>query len=405
MLKWFKKNYIYILILILAIVGRELFRGEEPKFTFEFSNPIEGDAAMSRLFVQDDILYMSWVEETDSLAILKYSTFNGSKWTEPEMIAQGHDWFVNWADFPTIAVNNGNIFAHYLQKSAPDTYAYDVMYRVFNASNEKWTAPQKLHQDSTKSEHGFVSVIPYGDGFMASWLDGRTTVNRPDSLKQMTIRAGIIHADGSLGQQWELDQRVCDCCSTSITETLDGPMVTYRDRTDDEIRDIYAVRLLEDQTWSAPAAVYNDNWQINGCPVNGPAIASNGMTAVAWFTKPAEMAKVKVAFKGSSDWFDEVLVLQDAGAIGRVDVAVDQYANTYVLYMKSFGDMADLILTHISNTGERMNHILASITAERASGFPQLELFDERAIISFTDTDSTGSRVRTLAFPYKSFLE
>lgn len=371
---------------------------------FEIENPSAGYAGMSRLYATDELLYMSWVEQVDTLAVLKYATYDGNAWSDSQTISSGTDWFVNWADFPQIAVNKGNIFVHYLQKSAPDTYAYDIKYQVYNTVNKRWTPPQKLHTDSTQSEHGFVDVIAYKDGFMASWLDGRTTVNRPDSLRQMTVRAGIINADGSLGKQWQLDERVCDCCATSIANTTDGPMVVYRDRSADEVRDMYGVR-LQDTTWTTPKAVYNDNWQIAGCPVNGPAIASNGLTAVGWFTMEDDKPMVKLATKGAGSWFDEIAVLEASKAIGRVDVAVDANANRFALYLTDEGSTANLNLTQLKASGEEVRYVLSKMSPERASGFPQLRLFKGELFISYTETDSIGSGIRTLRFPYDSFSQ
>ncbi|MDC7998819.1 hypothetical protein [Gilvibacter sediminis] len=402
--KWFKGilSKIFAAVLLVSALSSCIDEAQNTPVPFEIENPSEGYAGMSRLFVADDVLYMSWVEQTDSLAVLKYASYDGNIWSTPEVIAEGTDWFVNWADFPQIAINQGNIFAHYLQKSAPDTYAYDIKYKIFNANSQSWSPPQKLHTDSTQSEHGFVDVIPYKDGFMASWLDGRTTVNRPDSLRQMTVRAGIINADGTLGQQWELDERVCDCCATSITETRKGPMVVYRDRSDNEVRDMYAVR-LEDSVWSAPRVVFNDNWQIAGCPVNGPAISSNGMTAVGWFTMVDDKPQVKLGTMGTGSWFDEFLVLEDSRAIGRVDVAVDDQANAFALYMTDAGSTANLNLTHVASTGARMTHILSKMSPERASGFPQLVLFKDQVVISYTETDSIGSQINLVSYPFKAY--
>ena len=67
--------------------------------------------------------------------------------------------------------------------------------------------------------------------------------------------------------------------------TAEGPVVVYRDRSEaeKEIRDISIVR-LKGKKWSAPRPVFQDGWRLNGCPVNGPAVAAAGRrVAVAWF--------------------------------------------------------------------------------------------------------------------------
>ena len=73
--------------------------------------------------------------------------------------------------------------------------------------------------------------------------------------------------------------------------------MSLRDATGwSEVRDIYIVRQING-SWSAPQAIYADNWQINGCPVNGPSVAADGRrVVVAWFTSVGDTPHVKVAF-------------------------------------------------------------------------------------------------------------
>ena len=48
--------------------------------------------------------------------------------------------------------------------------------------------------------------------------------------------------------------------------------------------------------WSEPVQAGPDHWQIEGCPVNGPAIAARGANvAVAWFTAPDNRSRVRFA--------------------------------------------------------------------------------------------------------------
>jgi len=119
---------------------------------------------------------------------------------------------------------------------------------------------------------------------------------------QITFRYVKIKRDGALADEAALDTRVCECCQTSAVMTADGPVVVYRDRSeaDKEIRDISIVR-LKGGKWSAPRPVFQDGWQLNGCPVNGPAVAAAGpRVAVAWFTGADKTSRVKLAFSADA---------------------------------------------------------------------------------------------------------
>ena len=87
--------------------------------------------------------------------------------------------------------------------------------------------------------------------------------------KPMTIRFAQLTKNGEIINNTELDAMTYECCQTSITDSEDGPIVVYRDRSEDEIRDIYITKSILGE-WDELKSAHNDNWKINGCPVNGP---------------------------------------------------------------------------------------------------------------------------------------
>jgi hypothetical protein len=153
----------------------------------------------------------------------------------------------------------------------------------------------------------------------AIWLDGR---NAPEEGEgDMALMHTTIAADGALGTEAVLDKRVCECCQTSATATSDGLLVVYRDRSEDEIRDIALVRYANG-SWSQPEPVNKDNWQIDACPVNGPAISSSGQNvAIAWFTGAEEKLRVYTMLStDSGKTFGKPIQVDDGKPNGRVDV-------------------------------------------------------------------------------------
>ena len=121
------------------------------------------NAAMPSLFASDSNLYVSWVTMgNDTTSELYYSNLNSEKqWATPQLISQGSNWFVNWADFPALVENQGVLLSHILQKSSPETFSYDVKLQVLPKGASQWSLNLPLHQDSTLTEHGFVSLVPY----------------------------------------------------------------------------------------------------------------------------------------------------------------------------------------------------------------------------------------------------
>jgi hypothetical protein len=138
---------------------------------------------------------------------------------------------------------------------------------------QSWSDAVRPHTDGTPTEHGFVSVYPEEQGTGLLWLDGRKMINEAaedPTENGMTLRSAILAADGSLQGKSTVDELICDCCQTDVAIAADGPVAVYRNRTTDEIRDVFVTRFV-DGAWLAGVALANDNWHIAGCPVNGPA--------------------------------------------------------------------------------------------------------------------------------------
>ena len=188
------------------------------------------------------------------------------------------------------------------------------------------SAPIVPHRDNTQTEHGFVSLISLADGRLgAVWLDGRNmkdmkeTDEHAPAAEGMTLRYAAMDAKGNLSDEAELDNRVCECCQTS--QLLPArPIALYRDRSQSEVRDIYIVRQVNG-TWSAPQPVYADNWQINGCPVNGPSVAADGRRGGRpYFTSINDNPEVKIAFsEDAGKPFNKPIQIDNGKNVGRVD--------------------------------------------------------------------------------------
>lgn len=372
-------------------------------------NPTSGNSGLPRLFGTEKQLFMSWVEKKDSVSVLHFSSLKDGKWTEPFEVNSGSDWFINWADFPVIAENNGNILVSYLQKSANGKYTYDAKINLFSAETQTWKRNILLHTDGTASEHGFVSVVPHGkSSFYVVWLDGRNTVGGASGHDNhgagaMTLRGRVVHSDGTMQPDIELDNRVCDCCQTAMTTIGGAPVLVYRDRTDAEVRDIARIGLFDD-SFSDSQAVYNDNWEISACPVNGPAIASYKNNAVvAWFTAANDHPKVQLAFssdKGGT--FGVPIQVNKNETLGRVDVVMISENTAIVSWMETIGQETLIQAMRVSADGSKGFPVTISQTSfERSSGFPQLEVAENKLYAAWTMVEGKKSLIKTASISMK----
>jgi hypothetical protein len=139
------------------------------------ASPAGPSSAQPQLTVSARGVLLSWIERTGDVAALKFAERKGDAWTTPRTVASGRDWFVNWADVPSvIRLADGSLYGHWLQKSGPDTYAYDVRLARSMDDGQTWSPSFTPHHDGTKTEHGFASLFQMpGAGLGLIWLDGR----------------------------------------------------------------------------------------------------------------------------------------------------------------------------------------------------------------------------------------
>ena len=398
----------------------------------EIATPAATGSTTPNLFATPDgRVLMSWLEPVESAGgeaastrrgrfALRFAALDGDSWSEPRTIAEGDDFFVNWADFPSIVASDGVLAAHWMVLNGGRGTSYDVHVSRSTDGGESWEQAIVPHADATQTEHGFVSMVPEpGGGFTTIWLDGRKFADRTEGVSpEMTLRAASFDANGSQGAETLLDPRICDCCQTSATYVGDTLLAVYRDRSEDEIRDIWSVRRTADG-WQKPVRVADDNWQIPGCPVNGPAISASGSrAAAAWFSMPGGVVEIKVTFTddagrtfatpilldtsnaGDIDGGNprQVAGLADASGarapipLGRVDITWVDESRVAVSWVVARGGQADIVLQTVGidgTLGER--HTIATTSSSRAGGFPQLVRNGDRLVVAWTEPGGTPS--------------
>ena len=396
-----KKFTIIFSFLAISCTSKDVLV-KEIRFLHENSN------AQPSLVSGEGSLSLSWISSNEgNKSTLNFSQLKEGKWTNTQTMATGSNWFVNWADFPAHAINENLILSSYLKKSDSGTYTYDVILSLQKLSGEKVKEDFLLNTDGVKAEHGFVSIIPnHNQGFFITWLDGRNTVDKDlDGYhKPMTIRFAEITNKGDIIDESELDSATCDCCQTSIAVTNKGPVVVYRDRSDKEVRDIYIARKING-IWGVPTPIHNDGWEINGCPVNGPKVASNSNNlAISWFTVFNEKPTVNLSFsKSNGASFGTPIKINDDDAIGRVDVAFLNPQEVLVSYIEGDDVGTYLRIKKVSIDGKVSAPItISKIDGGRNSGVPQLEILDNDAFIVWTVFEGKKNQLKTVKLIFKN---
>lgn len=366
----------------------------------EVPPPAGAGAAQPFLTHTRDGVLLSWLEPVAGTkrVALRISRRTGEQWSAPSTVIERDDLFVNWADFPSVIEDaNGVLYTHWLQKSGAGTYSYDVRMSTSTDGGATWRESFLLNRDGREAEHGFVTLaaLPSG-GIGATWLDGRNMSGDGHSGEggDMTLRYATVQPDGTIADDVELDARTCECCTTGMTMTSDGPVIVYRDRSPEEIRDISYVKRTA-AGWTEPRLVNPDGWKINACPVNGPQIDARGKQVVTgWFTAANEQGRAYVAFsEDGGATFGEPIRIDDGKPIGRVDVLLLDDSSALVTWLEQTPSGGEIRTRRVSQQGPQPAVKVADSSTARAAGFPRVARAGENVFFAWTEQSATTRKV------------
>jgi hypothetical protein len=388
-------------LLISLVVSAVLASAAPVPSVTDLKSPAPPDSGQPNLAVgTDGRVLLSWIEPGPQNGyVLRFSARGPQGWSAPKTIARGANWFVSDADVPSMAVlSDGTLAAHWFVKPAgvgPESEAYDIDLAFSKDGGATWGKPVMPHHDGKKRQHGFVSLLPTSDGKLgAIWLDGRNMASEEEG--DMALMYTTIAPNGTVAPEVQIDKRTCECCKTSITAGPAGPIAVYRDRSDKEVRDIAITRYINGK-WSAPQIVSNDGWEIDGCPINGPSVSSNGKSvAVAWFTAPDDKPQVYVVLSNDGGaTFGKKIRIDEGKAMGRVDIASRASGGAVVSWVERGAKTSEVRIREIAANGTAAAPVNVSGTTGVGSGaFPRMVRSGEDMVIAWTD-NSNPPQVRT----------
>ena len=340
-------------------------------------------------------VYLSWIEPAKAgRSSLRFAVRNNGDWHLLGTISEGANWFVNWADYPTLLPMREGVFAaHWLEKKGHSTYSYGIRLAQSAAGGASWKilfAPE-VRQEGQYT--GFASLVTLSRELGAAYLAPTPEGGEHDKA----LRFARFAPDGAVISDEMLDSDVCTCCQTAAGVTADGPIVAYRDHESDEIRDISVVA-FKNGKWSHPRPVHRDRWRINACPVNGPALAASGnRVAVAWYTGADEKPRVYAAFSGNGGATFGTPARIDSGMpLGRVAVVLLSDGGAIVSWIeKKQTGGGEILVRRVSADGRVTGaQRVSSVDTARKTGFPKMALHGNSLILAWTD-----DRVRTVDVP------
>jgi hypothetical protein len=384
-------------------------------------------------------LLLSWVEHAGAKTTLRFSERTQTGWTQARTVASGDDWTVNGIDVPTVLrLSSGTLVAQWLQSAGVGMHANDVRLSYSTDDGKTWGRPFTPYPEQGARERLLASLFEMPNGELGLiWLSGGAAppaTGTPQTRDSSHSHGGDDHAhqqdgsghqgqrghdargtmssmvemslrfaafDGTWKQVAELpvDPRVCECCSTAAVVTPDGVLAAYRNRSDDEIRDIYVSRFAQGR-WSEPAVVHADNWRIPACPINGPALSARSRDiAIVWYTVKEDQGHSYAAFSSDSGrTFGNPIRLDETASLGRVDVEMLPDGSALATWIEVADGGSQFRTRRVARDGTRSAPVtVATLTGNRTA--PRIGRYGDDLIFAWTNGRSSQVRTASARLP------
>lgn len=246
---------------------------------------------------QDDNAVLCWTAKDSSGTYqLKYAIYNNSKNTfnEPITVSSSNNLSTSAESMGKVAFKaDGSVIAIYGKKleSTQSPYASAVYYSASTDQGKNWSSEKIIHSDtSTNVGHSYFDIARLKDGELAAiWLDGRFGKTE----KGLALFFAKTQGGSEFGRDTLLDKSTCECCRTELLCDVNGDIhIAYRDISypngvfGKQVRDmVYLASSDDGKSFSQPASISFDNWEVDGCPHTGPSLAVDKQQIHAvWFT-------------------------------------------------------------------------------------------------------------------------
>jgi hypothetical protein len=340
------------------------------------------------------LIYLSWIDPEGGRGhALRIARWSGADWTQMETISQGENWFVNWADFPSVSVAaDGSMLAHWLAR--PENggkYGYGIrVARRAPGPQGRWSMVAAFNENDPVDYAGFLSFAGRSAAYLSPPSAKPAVAHQGHDAEEAhlkTLRFAAFAADGKVLRDSEIDGDVCSCCQTASAETPSGLLIAYRDHLPGEIRDISVIR-IQDGKASQPAVLHRDGWQINGCPTEGPTMAAAGRAVgIAWMTRAGGISRLQLSWsQDGGAQFRAPVRADDGNPLGRPHLVAVNDAESLLVWLERVGSGAEIRLRRVGAGGRLGASVkVAAVPASRTTGLPRIAVRGQQVLVAWRE--------------------
>jgi hypothetical protein len=202
---------------------------------------------------------------------------------------------------------------------------------------------------------------------------------------------------------------VCYCCKTSVATGAEGTVVaTWRHVYPGNIRDIALAKSSDGgRTFAPPVRVSEDNWVLDGCPENGPAVAIDQTNAihVVWPTlvPPSADAEETLAlfYAMSKDGhhFTKRQRIPTEGVARHPQLAIGPGGTITVAWDEQLRSMRRIVVARGISDGINDVRFVRQSVSDEPGRYPAVASLADGAIVAWTSGATADSVLRVERHP------
>jgi hypothetical protein len=297
---------------------------------------------------------------------------------QPERIAADGD------NRPKIVAGpDGTVYVTYTAHLS-QPYVGNIRLSRSTDGGRSFSTPVTVNDNRDPISHRFESFVLAENGRLhIVWIDKRDQATADKGY----AGAALYYADSTDGRQVGENRKVidhsCECCRIALALDRDEtPVIAWRQIFATNTRD-HALQRLDGR--SPLIRIAEDNWDIDACPHQGPALAisASGTYHVAWFTNSPTRQGLFYARSTDRTAFGEALAFGNAQAQPAHPALLALGDDIYLAWKEFDGKRATVRAMLSTDDGAQWSAPWIVAVAAGGSDHPQLVRDDESAYLSW----------------------
>ncbi len=284
---------------------------------------------------------------------------------------------------PVIAVDGARVYVVYTE-ALPGRYASRLMFARSLDGGESFDPPRQVNDDQVPTGHAYPAMAQTADGgLVLTWLDGRDR-SEADAIAASSIYATRSNDGGTSfapNRRWV--QGVCTCCRLAMAlDQEQRPHLVWRHIFAGQIRDHAIGQLSHDGSFQQERLAF-DEWRIEGCPHQGPALAIDHLDRrhAAWFTIRDNRGELRYARQDAPASKAASRLLD--GQNGMHPTLLVQGQTLLVAWIRGGEQGTQLLLQRSPDLGEHFEEARVLAQATGPADHPKLLIHGGQAYISW----------------------